>query len=695
VTTMKLKRPQSEPAWPWQISCPPCGVAGWSWLVRYGRVWCLAWLLFQNADGRAADDASAPAHLNQAGRQYLGLLENFAGFAEQHWNEAAQSYDAKGTGVTWARGNGGVALVHAVLLTEFPDRATFSPRGIPRGVLLDHTRRTLRTLCLTSRVCTDPRASKPGTWGGLDARRRAWHWQAGLETEHWVVAARLLSSQLDGDTKTLVRQVGTAEADAAIREIPSARKGDTAADDCCWNAGILGVCAATYADDPRAGRWDEWAKRWALNTESRATDRHSRRLIDGVPLGQWLVSTNVFPDLTLENHGFWDLPYQTCFAALTEPIVAYRICGRKIPEAFHANALEEGDQILRWLVLPDGDLLCPQGIDWAERDVQHSWAFSELGALLDQPWARAAEARCLELLTRRQAVFGDGSIHALDFGYETDLAVVWTYSFLLHKFWGKGDSGPGFDEPRGSKIFPHVAAAVHRTPDLVSSVTWFRSRQAVMVSPNHLEAMASRPAFTRYDETSGTGWIRLEGDAKRRPLQVEGEPRLQRSGKDGELLTVSFSRAVKNQVRQQIGYCALPQGAVVVFSRWQALGDLKVSELVDHPFRWVQIDKFIAPPAARQSSPGVWVVDDKLQLHILGGAGGELARDGINGAARRSFSAQAGEVLQDSVCIYQARLPGRLSLAVEANAEAVRIGDWRVRRAAEGGLVAEQISRDD
>src|SRR6188508_428000 len=93
----------------------------------------------------------------------------------------------------------------------------------------------------------------------------------------------------------------------------------------------------------------------------------------------------------------------------------------------------------------------------------HSWGFTVLGTLLDQSWARAADARCLKLLTKRQAVFGDGSIHALDFGYETDLAVVWTYSFLLHKFYGKADSGTVFGEPRGSKVFPYVSAAVQRT----------------------------------------------------------------------------------------------------------------------------------------------------------------------------------------------------------------------------------------
>jgi len=49
---------------------------------------------------------------------------------------------------------------------------------------------------------------------------------------------------------------------------------------------------------------------------------------------------------------------------------------------------------------------------------------SGLGTLLDIPWARAAERRCLKLLMRRQAAFGDGSIHANDFGYETDLPLL-------------------------------------------------------------------------------------------------------------------------------------------------------------------------------------------------------------------------------------------------------------------------------
>src|SRR6185295_3562838 len=231
-----------------------------------------------------------------------------------------------------------------------------------------------------------------------------------------------------------------------------------------------------------------------------------------------------------------------------------KICNLPIPEAFHSNVLVEGDHILKWLVLPDGDLLCPQGLDWAERDVQHSWAYTELGTLLDQPWARAAEARCLKLLTSRQAVFGDGSIHALDFGYETDLATVWTYSFLLHKYYGKPDAAIAFEEPRGVKVFPFVSVAVYRSPDLVSSVTWFRSRQAILVSPNNLDALEGRPSFTRYDPAGGTGWILLEGDKKRRTFHVDGEPRIAQAGGS---LSVHFSRSIPGVARQRIAYHAL------------------------------------------------------------------------------------------------------------------------------------------
>jgi hypothetical protein len=650
------------------------------------------WTSLPSLARAAAPVAVAP---NRASAQYLRLLDNFAGWAEQHWNEESQSYDAEGAGVTWARGNGDICIVYAVLLTAQPDRPTFSPRKIPCETMLEHVRRTLRTLCLTNKCCTDPRARKPGAWGGADGSRGG-HWQAGLETEHWVFAAHLLARDLDDDTKKLVREVAAAESELAKKPIPSAKPGNTAADDCVWNAGVLGVTAAFYADDPRAASWDEWSKRWALNTESREPDRKSTRLVDGKPLGEWLVSANVYPDLTLENHGFWDLPYQVCFAALVEPALAYHLTGKKIPESFYLNAREEGENILSWVTLADGDLLCPQGFDWAERDVQHSWAFTELGTLLDVPWARVAEARCLKLLVQRQEKFGDGALHANDFGYETDLACCWSYSYLLHRYFGKPDGKDAFNEPRGAKVFPHVAVGMYRTPDLVSSVTWFRSHQAVMVVPNNLEALGEYPSFTSYRcnskkrQISGLGYLQLQGEKKLRSSRVEGEPVIEQ---DQDRLTVSFDRTIPGVAVQQVGYCALPTGQVLVFSRWRALKDIQVAEVAEHPFYWAVIPGYLPTRTVRQTVKGAWSIDGKLHIQVLGGTGGKVEEDGFVGSFRgEPFSAKAGEVFADSVCVYQAEALNRALLLAKGDAHRVTLGFWVVERADDGRLAVKKLA---
>src|SRR5436190_3853357 len=222
---------------------------------------------------------AANAKHTAAAEGYLTLLENFAGWCEEHWNAKEGAFDATGAGVTWPRGNGGVCITYAVLLTEFPDRMELSPNKVKRADMIEHARQSIRSVALANKTCAHPQAKKPGTWGGAEGSKGG-HWQSGLETEHWVVAAHMLAKELDEDTKALVKQVATAEADLCIKDIPPAKRGNTAADDCCWNAGLLGVCAAIYADDPRAAKWDEWAKRWALNTEARDPDRKSTRMVD-------------------------------------------------------------------------------------------------------------------------------------------------------------------------------------------------------------------------------------------------------------------------------------------------------------------------------------------------------------------------------------------------------------------------------
>jgi hypothetical protein len=416
-------------------------------------------------------------------------------------------------------------------------------------------------------------------------------------------------------------------------------------------------------------------------------------MVDGKPLGEWLVSKQVFPDLTLENHGFWDLPYQVSFAAHSEPIGAYAMCGKKVPEALYLNAREEGEEILKWMLLPDGDLLCPQGLDWAERDLQHQWAFAELGTLLDLPWARAAEARCLKTLLQRQAAFGDGSLHALDFGYQTDLANCWCYSFLLHKYFGKGDSVTAFEEAQGAKIFHHVGAGVFRSPEMVSSVSWYGPRQAVMVVLNDAAALGEHPSLTAYrgslneGRLSGLGYLRLAGDKKLRGFRVDGEPRI---SQDRGSLAVSFTRSIKGIARKDIGYCALPSGEVIVFSKWTALADLKAKELADHPFYWLEIPGWLPKREAKRLDGNAWAIADALRMTVLGGTEGSAVEGGLVGSARRDFEAKKDEVMAQSVCVYQALLPNREAAAVSGSADAVECSSWKITRADDGSVTVSR-----
>ena len=153
---------------------------------------------------------------------------------------------------------------------------------------------------------------------------------------------------------------------------------------------------------------------------------------------------------------------------------------------------------------------------------------------------------------------------------------------------------------------------------------------------------------------------------------------------------MSFAREIPGLARQQVSYCALSTGEVAVFSRWHALKVIEVSELVDHPFRWVEIEKFISKPDAKQAAPGVQTIDGKLQMRVFSGTLGEIAKDGILGAVRRNFSAKAGEVLQDSVCVYQPLLAGRAPREVKSETNTLRIGDWRIRHQ-EDGLSVENV----
>src|SRR5262249_20663588 len=139
-----------------------------------------------------------------------------------------------------------------------------------------------------------------------------------------------------------------------------------------WNTPTPELAAIMWPQDPHAEEWLRTAKKIAINASSTAADASSTEQIDGAPLSEWNASVNLHPDLTLENHGYFNTIYQMVpHLLIGDAAVMDAQAGRPIPQAFSFRTEKIYDQILGPMVTGDGDILAPAGQDWTSKDYQH------------------------------------------------------------------------------------------------------------------------------------------------------------------------------------------------------------------------------------------------------------------------------------------------------------------------------------
>ncbi|MBN1911280.1 MAG: hypothetical protein JW818_16160 [Pirellulales bacterium] len=505
---------------------------------------------------------------------YLRLIENFVGWAEQsgqfvdsdEYEPGGGFFKAAGAGVTWARGNSNLCLGYALLLEEFPQRQEFSIYKIPRKRLEKHLRATIRTLCLSNHNSS---RHKPGgkKWGGPA-------WQPALETIGWAWAVHLHGDHLDDDTRKMAREVICREADHLDKKIPSQKIDNTGSEDCCWNTALLAFAANKYADDPRAARWDELAKRWALNGVSIKSDATSEELIDGRPLREWIVSENVHSDLTIENHGMWSVGYQCASQCFGEGSLAYHVFGRPVPEAYGHHADRMWRDVTSVLFLWDGDIFFPHGQDWSWKTYSTIEYLCWQNVCRGNQAAGALESRALQMIHRRQSAVGTGDLGAavtarLNFGNQTTKLKRWAFCYLMYKHFPDTRS-VSFDEAekgaRGVHVYPFTKTAIHRNPHKCVSVAWHPRLQPVFVLPEGNTTFTDPPFFFPYDRQSGIGKVTVESTDKSLgkkpktppPALLEAVPT-----HAGQGMRVRYKKHWPGGVSQYVGVYSLPSEATV------------------------------------------------------------------------------------------------------------------------------------
>ncbi|WP_020573567.1 hypothetical protein [Actinopolymorpha alba] len=428
----------------------------------------------------------------------LQILSRFVPHAERYWRSSdipepnTGRYESAGTGVTQPRGAGQLAFAYATLLTALPRQSSFG--GVSRATMLDHTIKSIRHTALTNKLS----GAGHDRWGGGTT-------QASLVTYTFGFAAYLLWDHLDEETKVLARKVISAEADILLtKPIGNGEKGDTKAEENGWNAPTPALAAALSPQDPRAPKWRERAIVLALNASSTSADAESDQIVESRPVKDRISSVNLYPDLTMENHGFFNPLYQqVTHVSVGDAAIIEAVAGHAPPQVgFRAQEVWEG--ILGPLASDDGDLVMPAGQDWISKDYQHLGYLSVLATRFRRPDASVLESRALLTIARRQAAQPDGSLLGQsELGYETMLVKRIAGSWWNHRVFGPSPT-PSEEEFRddrdatsGTHVYGDVEVVQGRFDGTTVTMSWNPVRPMGLVVPpatGHLDD----PVFTYY-----------------------------------------------------------------------------------------------------------------------------------------------------------------------------------------------------
>jgi len=330
---------------------------------------------------------------------YLDCLEDFERHSETIWHTVSYSNapadsgywgDGKSSGNGGIRGSCGVAVSCAVLAHAYPS-ATNRPDRIAR--IRQALNYAANTHVSGANVCVDGLQ-----WGH--------GWQSSLWAGSMGLACLLVQADLPPATVQAVQRALADEADYRAGIAPaSGYIGDTKAEENGWNGNILALAAAWLSTNANAALWLESAKSYLVNTYTVAST-------SGDPLAAWINTVTLYPDYSLENHGFYHPTYQMVAGmSMGDSLLMARLANPAI--ATELQAFAEHNVLNVWsnlshLVLDSGEFAYPSGLDWELHDYEQNSYIAWLAAHFNDPLARWTDTQLAQLVRYRQIVNGDG-----------------------------------------------------------------------------------------------------------------------------------------------------------------------------------------------------------------------------------------------------------------------------------------------
>lgn len=502
------------------------------------------------------------------------MLVDYRRFAEMQWHAATThpGFGYWGSG----RADGGNEGVRAITTTALA-YAVLARGGDSAFKTTDRVGPALRYAAATHVT---------GPLTGTDKKHWGSSWQSAMWAGNLGTTAWLVKDTLDAETLAAVKRVVGAEADRFIGLAPpNMESGDTKAEENAWDLTAPAAALLLMPTDPHAPQWHEAVLRYGFNTISAEPDKTSEAPADGKQVRDWVTTTQVFPDFTLENHGIFHPVYSMIGPATNaQAAVDYRLAGRPIPDAFSFNVLRQWG-MLQYIALPDGEWLYPQGLDWDLHDYEHLHYWTMLATLFHDPAAAVLERRTVMFARRRQILNGDGSFvgpsGSLGFAREAVQAERVAFALLMHQQFGPPPVAADADFRRmtqklaPARVFPYVGMVIHRAPHGLVSFSW-KNRLMAQIVPQSTTHM-DHPYVTTPSAETLVGGFTLQGQNEGAAHEFHVARHTVRTTADGFSATVDATTNA-GLLRQQIAVVSMAPGIVAYLDRITAQKAVTVRE---------------------------------------------------------------------------------------------------------------------
>ncbi len=516
--------------------------------------------------------------------------------------------------------------------------------GVSRPELLNGAIVPMMRYLVATHVTGTRPTSDGKPWG--DAWQSA-HWAQMLGRGAWFAWP-----DLPADLRAGVQRVVAHEADRiAQAEPPHQLRADTKAEENAWNSQVLSVAVLLLPEDARRAGWERAYQKWVMSSFLRPADERNETIVDGRSVRAQFTGANIFDDFTLENHNIVHPDYMTTFSLSLGGAPDFALTGRRMPEALLFNVAPIYEN-LKWMLLPDGGFVYPNGQDW-ELFRNPSWLGKHV---LMAVWAHDPDAwtwvlRTLDTLEKMQARSADGAVfYPGEYFFastQSDLLRSLANAWLSLQLAGEIPNTPG--ERIGVRRWDSARVILQCTPGAIHTVSWGAKIMAQCV-PNRLDRIVSP------HERNGIGHVRLAGAREALPLRLQSaDIRETAHGFEADL-TVDHG----TEVRARLRFRSAADGSFLMAEKLIALTNVTTAEIATGLVGILNNPHWIYEQGRRRVA-----VDDQL-IEVASGSGRQWRWE----AARR--------IVVDDALVMESERPLRVSYLAADRAERGRVTDQLV-----------------